>query len=335
MRVCILTEAGKRVGFGHLTRCASIYQAFEEVGIQPELIVNGDETVHGFVEDKKCRIFDWLNDREMLFATLGDVDIVFIDSYLANYDLYEAIYRLARIVTYLDDTKRLDYPPGVVLNGDVYAEGMCYPEKEGTGYLLGSSFALLRKAFWVVPPKVIKEQISDILVTFGETCGGGFTKEVLSFLLRRFAGFTYHIVLPSQRLEDCDAAFNTGVRMYSNLSELEMCKLMLKCDICISGGGQTTYELARVGVPTIGVCFAENQRLNLEGWKDKGVIEYSGWYDDKDLLEKIACAVKKLMSYGERVKRSEIGRNYLDGQGTKRVVSALTRKLGSGTGVGK
>ena len=31
-KVIILTEGGKKVGFGHITRCISLYQAFEEKG---------------------------------------------------------------------------------------------------------------------------------------------------------------------------------------------------------------------------------------------------------------------------------------------------------------
>ena len=30
MKVFILTESGKNMGFGHITRCLSFYQAFEE-----------------------------------------------------------------------------------------------------------------------------------------------------------------------------------------------------------------------------------------------------------------------------------------------------------------
>ena len=62
MDVLILTEGGKSAGLGHITRCMSIYQAFAEVGIRPELIFNGDETIPDFVKDRNCRIFDWLND---------------------------------------------------------------------------------------------------------------------------------------------------------------------------------------------------------------------------------------------------------------------------------
>jgi spore coat polysaccharide biosynthesis predicted glycosyltransferase SpsG len=30
MNVVILTEGGKNIGFGHVARCSSIYQAFEQ-----------------------------------------------------------------------------------------------------------------------------------------------------------------------------------------------------------------------------------------------------------------------------------------------------------------
>lgn len=95
MKVLIITESGKDIGFGHITRCTSIYQAFEEFGIQPQFIVNGDETVPDLLKDRNCRVFDWLNDRKTLFTTVKNADIVFVDSYLADYDLYEKVSNIA------------------------------------------------------------------------------------------------------------------------------------------------------------------------------------------------------------------------------------------------
>ena len=45
MNVVILTEGGKDIGFGHVTRCSSIYQAFEQFHIVPKFIINGDDSV--------------------------------------------------------------------------------------------------------------------------------------------------------------------------------------------------------------------------------------------------------------------------------------------------
>jgi len=45
MKVFIVTEGGKNIGFGHITRCISIYQALEKRGILPEFIVNSKDNV--------------------------------------------------------------------------------------------------------------------------------------------------------------------------------------------------------------------------------------------------------------------------------------------------
>ncbi len=35
MKVFIITEGGKNIGFGHINRCLSLYQAFEEkIGLE-------------------------------------------------------------------------------------------------------------------------------------------------------------------------------------------------------------------------------------------------------------------------------------------------------------
>lgn len=323
MKISILTEGGWNVGFGHVTRCISIWQGFEEAGIEAKLIVNGDNSVLELLKDKHCEVFDWLRDLQRLFDILKNTDIVFIDSYLAPYELYEQVSKLTKTSVYLDDTQRMEYPPGVILNSGVKAEEIYQPRKKGIDYLLSSRFTPLRKAFWQVGPKIIKEQISDVLITFG---GGGqlaFLENLVDRLAKRFDGFTYHIVLPSQVSEDHNFAAAGNVKIYSNLNDLDMCKLMLECDICISGGGQTTYELARVGLATIGICFAENQRANLEGWHTKGFVSYVGWYKDKSLFEKIAAALEELMPVQKRAECSQLGKGLVDGQGVKRIVDYI------------
>ena len=45
MDVFILTEGGKKYGFGHVARCSSIYQAFNKKNISPKFIINGDDSV--------------------------------------------------------------------------------------------------------------------------------------------------------------------------------------------------------------------------------------------------------------------------------------------------
>ena len=97
--------------------------------------------------------------------------------------------------------------------------------------------------------------------------------------------------------------------------------IMLRSDIAISSGGQTLYELARVGVPTIAFLQAENQRLNLEAWDKEGFIEYVGGYNN--LGKKISQGLDRLPLRKERARRSGIGMRLVDGQGARRTREAL------------
>jgi UDP-2,4-diacetamido-2,4,6-trideoxy-beta-L-altropyranose hydrolase len=324
MNVCILTEGGNDIGYGHITRCTSIYQGFEKSAIESQFIVNGDNYAKRMLEGLNCQVFDWLSNRERLFAILKNTDIVFIDSYLADCELYESVSLLIKTAVYFDDTERIEYPRGIILNGTVGAEEMYLPRRKEISYLLGTKFTPLRESFWDTPFKAITPQLRNVLITLGGTDQQAQIERLLELLAKKFADLTYHIVLPFQGIADCCFPKDLRIKTYLNLDEKEMRDLMLKCDICISAGGQTIYELVRVGVPTIGVCFADNQRLNLQGWHKRGVVECLGWYNDDNFFEKAVSAVNRFMLYEERFNRSEIGKKYMDGQGVKRIINYVT-----------
>lgn len=309
MRVVILTEGGQNIGFGHLTRCISLCQAFEERSIIPGFIVNGDDSINGLLKGKKCKIFNWLKERNKLFKIVENADIVIIDSYLAEKDLYNELseMRSAHLVM-IDDFNRLEYPKGIVINPSIYGNKLSYPKKDGVVYLLGKDYVILRKKFWEVPEKKINSEVKDVLITFGGMGNSELFARVRNFLQNKF-DFNIDTVNPTEKMYSAE----------------EIQELMLKADICISGGGQTTYELARVGVPTIGICFAENQLCNLESWYEEGFIEYIGWHNNKHVLEEIAKAIEVILSKEEREKRSKIGINRVDGKGSKRVIDRVLK----------
>ncbi|HQF37072.1 MAG TPA: hypothetical protein PLL26_05540 [Candidatus Dojkabacteria bacterium] len=64
LKVFILTEGGKNIGFGHITRCTALYQAFEEKGIIPKFIVNGDESVLDLLKDLNYRLLNWIDKKK-------------------------------------------------------------------------------------------------------------------------------------------------------------------------------------------------------------------------------------------------------------------------------
>jgi ribosomal protein S18 acetylase RimI-like enzyme len=105
-----------------------------------------------------------------------------------------------------------------------------------------------------------------------------------------------------------------------------MLKLMLESDIAVSAGGQTLYELARVGVPTIAIGVASNQTHNLENWHKIGFIEYAGFWNDINLLNNIINKMNSCNDVSTRIRKCEIGRRYVDGKGAFRIVRYCLNK---------
>jgi len=105
-----------------------------------------------------------------------------------------------------------------------------------------------------------------------------------------------------------------------------MKNVMLESDIAITAGGQTVYELARIGTPAIGVCVAENQLSSVKCWSELGFMEYVGWYDRENLEQKLESSLSRLEDRHIRVNMSEAGRKLIDGRGCKRILNAIKPK---------
>jgi len=321
MKVCIITEGGKEMGFGHITRCSSIYQAFNEIGIIPQFIVNGDESIHNLLKDINHETFDWINNQRKLLAALRDADIVFVDSYQADYNLYKEISNQVKTAVYLDDNMRLEYPKGFVLNGAISAEQLPYPENKDVDYLLGVQFALLRKDFWDTADKQVRDEIEVIMVTFGGADIRNLTPKVLKMLIDTYPELLKKVIIGNcfQNTAEIEKLKDNNTELIYYASAAEMKSVILESDIAISACGQTLYELACVGVPTIAVTVADNQSTSTRGWQKTEFIEYGGHWSKTDLSGNIKSLIDKLKCPELRRKNSCIGRNFVDGKGAIRI----------------
>ncbi len=167
MNVFIITEGNAQTGYGHLTRCLAIYQGFEEHGIRPTIIANCDENGEIVLGDVPLQVFNWVENSSKILDIVTGAEIAIIDSYLATESFYEKLYRVVKKAVYIDDTLRLDYPPGVILNGAVGAENLPYKKSEKHTYFLGLKFAPLRKEFWDLPGRDFLDMRNNVLITIG------------------------------------------------------------------------------------------------------------------------------------------------------------------------
>jgi UDP-2,4-diacetamido-2,4,6-trideoxy-beta-L-altropyranose hydrolase len=329
MKVLILTEGGKNIGFGHLTRCLSLCQAFETRNHKPEFIVNGDDSIKSILHEKKFKILNWAEGEEKIRQPLKEADVVIIDSYLAGEKTYRKISDFARFSVYLDDNCRINYPPGIVINWNIYAPDLEYPMKDGVTYLLGPKYISLRKAFWNVPSKKTRKKVNHVMVTFGGDDSKNVTPKVLSFLTREYPSLKKNIIIGNafKNFRVIEETADSNTRFFHSPDDYGMKEIMMESDVAISSGGQTLFELARTGVPPVVVVVADNQQNNVNGWEKKGFIENAGFWTDKNLMDNVAIKFQRFMDYHQRSQSAKIGQQLVPGNGADRILDFIQSKI--------
>jgi spore coat polysaccharide biosynthesis predicted glycosyltransferase SpsG len=131
-----------------------------------------------------------------------------------------------------------------------------------------------------------------------------------------------HVVAPRTELKKG----SSSIKFYSDLSAIQMRQIMLKCDLAISGGGQTLNELACCRVPVIGICFAENQRKHLSNWARTGFLQIAGDFNHPMTVAKILKALTKLDYRQRKQMLCGVG-GVVDGCGAARVVDFIKERI--------
>lgn len=329
MKVNILTEANKKVGFGHLSRVLSLYDAFHEKKINPQLIINADNSITTLVKDIKYLNINWLKNQQKIIRSIKNSDITIIDSYLASIDFYKKVSKISKIVLYIDDTKRLDYPKGIVFNAAVIAKNLNYPKKKNVNYLLGLKYVLLRKEFIKSKKIVLKKIVKSILLTLGGTDIRQLTIPIIKKLTVEFPDYKKNVIIGKgyNNLNAIKKIKDKNIFFHFDPPIKQFIDLINKSDIAISAGGQSMYELTSLGIPTIAIIVANNQLNIVKGLNKVGVINYFEQWNDSKLLSKLIADIKKTSIYDIRHKQSKKGKRIIDGQGSKRVIDFMIDKI--------
>lgn len=241
---------------------------------------------------------EWFDEFPPALAGCG---IAVVDSYEAPAQTYACVAEAARIGVWLDDTGRLDYPPGLVVDSGVRAAGSGGDRlPPGTTMLVGPRFQPLRRPFWTPSIRNLRDDVERILVVMGGADVRGLVSRVVSALSTAF---------PSAELD----------LVRGNRSATAMAEAMAAADLCVTAAGQTLFELAAVGVPSVGIVAADNQRPNAEGWAEVGFLRLAGAWSDPDLERSVAKAVGECWSRDARERSSRAGRALCDGRGALRV----------------
>ena len=261
-------------------------------------------------------------------ADLEDCDAIVVDSDYERANYLSQLRSTGLLVCAIEDLAPYSFPCQLVVNGDVHAHQLPYESSSGdTIFLLGPKYSILRGEFWTTPRRVIGQAVENILVTFGGADPYNLTPRVLKLLNEIPGTFSVTAIIGPffKNVMDIQTAAERGdgrIRLVHSPDSVR--NLMLESDLTVSAGGQTLYELACVGCPTIAVCVAPNQDGQLQVFEESSFIRFTGRGDDDSVINAIGDAVFSLLQNPKaRADMSAAGQRLIDGQGAIRVARTI------------
>ena len=341
--VLFRVDAGPEIGLGHLQRCLSLALALQRRDTTCVFLRSADPTVQdqvaasGFHTERLDGVEPGNSgDLKQTLAMLARYrcDAVVVDSYHVEADYLGRLRAAGLFVVAVDDLARYPFPCQLVVNGGAYAPQMPYRALLGdTTFLLGAQYALLRPEFWNIPTRTVRDTVRTLLVTLGGADPHNLMPGFLGLLDGLPADFTVTAIV-GPFFENRAAVEHTArgcLRVVQLVDGPESLRdLMLEADLAVSAGGQTLYELAATGTPTVAVEVANNQAPNLKALAADGVLRVAGCLGQAGLLDRLGETVQTLLDNQDaRATMSGAGQRLVDGRGAVRVAEVMVKRKGA------
>ena len=321
--VKFFTDAGSKVGLGHLTRNIAIANALLDLksDVKVTFFVNSEPLGIPNQNDISFKFVNW-TDLSFLKENIHVEDICVVDSYKVTEKQIDYITQNSRDCFFLDDLGIIKYPRGTVINPGLHIPKISSYTNPNCRYLLGSNYIILRKEFLNLPRKIQKDVVKEILIVFGGSDLGELVTTVCKRLTNYFGDINFSVVVGSKTKTNSLAKIE-NLQVFRGISSTEIRDLMLKCDLCITGAGQTLYELIATDSVFIPIQIISNQQENVIGIKNINpkisVLDINSTTLIKDLI----LEVESKLPVESRIEFSEIFTNKIDGYGSKRIAKEI------------
>jgi spore coat polysaccharide biosynthesis predicted glycosyltransferase SpsG len=302
MKIAFRVDYGNQIGMGHFTRMSALAEAFSERGCDCLFFRNEDEPID-----------------------YSEFDIVIIDTYLVDDNYISSLNSHRRLLVCYDDNALYRYNCDVLINANLYANELNFSfGSKIPKLLLGGKYALLREEFRNSEPLDVRKDANRIFICFGGTDLRNSTPKVVS-ALQNIVGIELTVVLGA--MTNCDREVES--LSSSNVRILKTPKLisevMRECDIAITAAGSMTYELASIGLPSLSIIQADNQKKIAEYMNRNGLIKCVGNW--KNINIELLCNESNalLSDYSRRLAQSNSLYKTVDKKGVNNIVNTLFR----------
>ena len=363
MRVVIRADASLQIGTGHVMRCLTLAAGLVDLGAHVDFICRAHQgNLIALIEQRGFGVItlpfasgddsaspdqpahahwlgcDWQTDAlQSCEAISVTVDWIIVDHYALDHRWETAMRAKCARIMCIDDLADRPHDCDLLLDQSL---GRCSQDyamlvPQHAKLLLGPKYALLRPEFaqWRDTSLARREttQLRHILVTMGGVDADNVTGRVLTALQGSDIATLDKITVvlgphAPWREQVIRQAADMPILTQVLTGVDNMAELMASCDLAIGAGGSTTWERCALGVPSILIILAENQRNIGRSLHQSGaafVIDA-----DKPFCSPIRDVLRLCSDLGNLRNCVQACGAICDGTGCERVVSNLVYEHG-------
>ena len=337
MNVFIRADASAVIGHGHVIRCLTLADSLAGLATVHFICRDYAGNLFDRIEQHGCRVHrlpvgqldeDAASTRQAIAEITPQADWLIVDHYELDARWERGVRERAQRIMVIDDLADRPHACDLLLDQNLIA-GMSvrYNGKvpaECT-LLLGPAYALLQPVYHELRTRIQpRRSVRRILIFWSGADSDDLTTRSLAACLSLQRPDLLIDVVTAASYEHTDrlralAAPHPQVRILSDLPTLA--PLMAQADLGIGAAGTTAWERICLGLPTIAVSIAENQRAIADELSRRRLIVYLG-HKDGITEDALAGAVQEALRQDLHA-WSHRCLSVLDGKGTIRVGQVL------------
>lgn len=263
----------------------------------------------------------------------GRADAIFVDLYTSTAADETRMREHAGIIAAIEDLPERVHDCDILVDPLPGGSPMVYAGRVPgeCNIMAGGAFALIRAEFAERRPLALERHrretaLSRILISMGLTDLAGVSEPVVRTVLDTLPDAQVEVVLgPSAASRAALEALATNDDRLSVLIDIDdMAERMAKADLAIGAGGGTALERCVLGLPSIAVILADNQRgMTRLLHEDGALLAIDG-------PDRIAAELPRLLERltpRARADMASMAAAVCDGRGARRVAEALLARI--------
>jgi len=333
--IAFRVDASEELGLGHLVRCITLSDVFPEDKV---LFVCKENPIVKRI--LKTKMVEYLpanchleSELDILDETLASHQIRLLISDLLVYPFgyFPKVKRDNRKLITFHEFQTSDEYSDIVINYNTF-DGFETFQLSEPPHCLGPSYVILNPSFRELKHKRKRiGTVRNILITMGGSDPKGITIKALNALapISGDVEVTIHVG-PAFRFKDELSRLSEKLQKNYTIREnvKVIAELMSNADIALASGGNSMYELAYLGIPSIIICQNRHQNEFASTLHKKEAIVNMGLVDcvsGSDILNTVTQLAEDIE---RRKKMRSISERLVDGKGLSRLTNKINRLMG-------